>query len=307
MKILFVSSGKLGEVSYLVKNQGISIEKEGVDIDYFIIQGGWRGYLRSIRNIRRKFEEGNYSLIHAHYSFSAFVATLAGRFPMVVSLMGSDAYASHFYRSVAKFFYRHRWNATIVKSQEMKEVLGMDRALVIPNGVDTERYREIPKLEAREKIKYTKPGKLVVFVANPERHEKNFGLAQQAVEALGDKEVELMAVYNTPNELVPYYMNAADALILSSKWEGSPNVIKEAMACNLPIVSTHVGDVRENTQGVKGCFVCDRTAEALADGLKRALQMEKSEGRDRIFELQLDSQTVANRIVSIYKEVIQQE
>ena len=305
LKILFVSSGKLGKVNYLVKNQGISIEKEGVVIDYFIIQGGWRGYLRSIPIIRKKFKEGDYSLIHAHYSLSAFAATLAGRFPMVVSLMGSDAYSSRFYRSVAKFFYRHRWNTTIVKSQEMKEVLVMDRALVIPNGVDTERYREIPKLEAREKIGYNKPGKLVVFVANPERHEKNFGLAQQAVEVLGDKEVELMAVYNTPNDLIPYYMNAADALILSSKWEGSPNVIKEAMACNLPIVSTDVGDVRENTEGVKGCFVCDSTAEALADGLRQALQMEKSGGRDRIFELKLDSQTIAQRIIEVYRQVAQ--
>lgn len=303
LKILFVSSGKQGEVSYLVKNQGNSIEKEGVDIDYFIIQGGWRGYLKSIRIIRRKFKKGGYSLIHGHYSFSAFAATLAGRFPIVVSLMGSDAYASRFYRSVAKFFYRYRWNVTIVKSQEMIEVLGMDRALVIPNGVDTERYREIGKEEAREKIDYTKQGKLVIFVANPERHEKNVELGQQAVEALGDKEVELMAVYNTPNDLIPYYMNAADALILTSKWEGSPNVVKEAMACNLPIVSTDVGDVRENTQGVKGCFVCDSTPEALADGLRQALKVEKSEGRDRIFELKLDSQTIAQRIIEVYRQV----
>lgn len=303
LKVLVVSSGKLGQLSSLVKNQGESIVKKGVQIDYFIIKGGFWGYLKSIPGIREKFKKGEYNLIHAHYSLSAFSATLSGRFPMVVSLMGSDAYSSYFFRVLAKFFYRYRWSATIVKSQKMKEVLQMDRALVVPNGVDTERYNEIEKQEAQERIGYTKPGKLVVFIANPQRYEKNFELAQQAIEALGDKDVELMAVYNTPNKLIPYYMNAADVLILTSKWEGSPNVIKEAMACNLPIVSTDVGDVRENTQGVKGCFVCDSTPQALAEGLRQAFQVEKSEGRDRLFQLKLDSQTIAQRIVEVYKEV----
>lgn len=303
MRVLFVSSGNTGDVGVLVKNQADSLIKEGIEIDFYLIKGkGFWGYLRSIKGIRRKFLSGNYDLIHAHYSLSAFSASLAGRFPLVVSLMGSDAYLSGLMRFFARFFYFASWDITIVKTDRMKELLKMRKAVVLPNGVDTEKFNVISKQVARERIDYNKPNRLIIFVADPSREEKNFALARDAYNLLGLSDVELLPVYNKSNDLIPYYMNAADLLLLTSRWEGSVNVVKEAMACNLPIVSTDVGDVRDNIKDVQNCYVCDSNPHDIALKVKEVINKHGiSNGRERIFELKLDTKSVSNRIISLYE------
>jgi len=304
MKVLFVSSGKLGHVSALVKNQGDSIRKMGVDVDYFVIGSGFWGYLTGIFKIRKIFKTGNYDLIHAHYSLSAFVASLAGKFPLVVSLLGSDAFKPPLIHFITRLFQRYRWKATIVKTKEMYNLLCLENAHIIPNGVNTERFKPIPKDLACNRIGLSKNNRIAIFIADPARHEKNYLLAKHAVELFNQNEeyLELMTVYNVPNENIPIYINAADVLILTSKREGGVNVIKEAMACNIPFVSTDVGDVKDNSLGVKGCFICEQTPESLALGLKKALEIGVSEGRNRIFELGLDSDSVAKKIIAIYEQ-----
>jgi len=305
MRVLFVSSGNTGDVGVLVKNQADSLIKEGIDIDFYLVKGkGFWGYLRSIKGIRRKFLNGNYDLIHAHYSLSAFAASLAGRFPLVVSLMGSDAYISGIMRFFARFFYFASWDVTIVKTDRMKELLKMRKAVVLPNGVDTEKFNVISKQVARERIGYSKTNKLVVFVADPKREEKNFALAKQAFDSLNISDIELLPVFNKSNDIIPYYLNAADVLLLTSKWEGGVNVIKEAMACNLPIVSTDVGDVKLNTKGVTGVFICNNDSNSVANGLINALQLtERTNGRVNLFKRGLDSSSIAKRILLIYEAV----
>lgn len=305
MRVLFVSSGRLGEPSPLVKNQGQSLVKVGVDVEYSTIEGkGVAGYLRAIPKLRERVKTGKYDVVHAHYSFSAFTASLAGLFPLVVSLMGSDVYMSVLWRGFAKLFYWFRWNATIVKTERMKELLSIPNAHVIPNGVDLERFRPIDKETARKEIKYDRNKKLIIFISSPSRPEKNFALAQEAINRLKDSDVELMAVYNVKSEIIPYHINAADALILTSKWEGGVNVIKEAMACNCPIVTTDVGDVKWVIGQTEGCFVCNHNASDLADKIKLALAFgRKTNGRDRILELGLDSDTVAQKLIHIYKSI----
>jgi glycosyltransferase involved in cell wall biosynthesis len=304
MRVLFVSSGNSGDVGVLVKNQAESLIKEGIDIDFFLIKGkGFWGYMRNIKGIRHKFLSGNYDLIHAHYSLSAFAASLAGRFPLVVSLMGSDTYLSGILRIIVRLFYYISWDITIVKTVRMKNLLRMKRAVVLPNGVDTDKYMSIPKDVARKRIKYNKPHhKLIVFVADPQREEKNFALALEAFNLLKLDDVELLPVYNKPNDLIPYYMNAADMLLLTSKWEGGVNVVKEALACNLPVVSTDVGDVKENIKGVLGCYICECNPEDIASKIREVISNPNaSNGRERIFELKLDTKSVSNRIISLYQ------
>ncbi|MBN2396273.1 MAG: glycosyltransferase [Candidatus Atribacteria bacterium] len=305
MKILFISSGRNGDISELIKNQGKSITKQGIEIQYFTLDTGFSGYLKGIFLIREKIKKEKYDLLHAHYSLSAFAATLAGRFPMVVSLLGSDAYKPFYLHCITRLFSLYCWQVTIVKTKTMKERLALKNAEVIPNGVDISRFKPIPKAEARNVIQFNQGKKLVIFVANPARHEKNFSLALQAIEHLEDKNIELMPVFNITNEKIPYYMNAADVLLLTSKREGSVNVVKEAMACNLPVVSTDVGDVKENIKNLPGYYVCDSNPAALAEGISEALKYKGNlNGRDRILELGLDSETVAEKIIAIYKQVM---
>lgn len=309
MRVLFVSSGNTGDVGVLVKNQANSLVKAGVSVDFFLIKGkGILGYLKSVRHIRRTFHNGKYDLIHAHYSLSAFAASLAGRYPLVVSLMGSDAYLSGILRLIARFFYYTSWDATIVKTQRMKTLLKMKRAIVLPNGVDTEIFKEIPKEVARKEIGYYKLNKLIIFVADPTRAEKNFELAKKAFDLCQFDDAELMPVYNVPNHIIPYYLNAADVLLLTSKWEGSVNVVKEAMACNLPIVSTDVGDVKDNLSEVNGCYIATHDPIAIKNKLLMALSfIGKTNGAEKLKNMGIDSESVANRLIFLYQSVVKYE
>jgi glycosyltransferase involved in cell wall biosynthesis len=118
-------------------------------------------------------------------------------------------------------------------------------------------------------------------------------------------EVKLVRVSGEPHSVIPYYMNACDVLVLTSGYEGSPMVIKEAMACNLPIVSTDVGDVAQVIEGTEGCFLCEPTPQGVADKLMTVLSWGKrTNGRQRIGHL--DSKTVARQVADVYKEIYHQ-
>ncbi|MCJ7448589.1 MAG: glycosyltransferase family 4 protein [Bacteroidales bacterium] len=304
MKVLFVSSGKSGNVGNVVRNQGESLKAAGIEIDYYIIKPGLSGYLSAIPDISKTFKRGNYDLAHAHYSLSGFAASLAGCSPLVVSLMGSDAFMSGFLRTITQFFYKYKWDTTIVKTRQMKELLRMKRAQIIPNGVDIERFKPITMTEARTHINYQSDKKIILFISDPNRTEKNYDLAKEATAIVHNNNIELKQIYNVPNAEVPYYLNAADVLLLTSKYEGSVNVVKEAMACNCPVVSTDVGDVKWMTGGIEGCYITSFEPEAVADKIKAALAFGKiTNGRERIIELGLDSETIARRVVALYEEV----
>lgn len=306
MKVLFVSSGTRGEIGTIVKNQGESLIRNGIQVDYFIIpQKGFKGYIKSIPKIRKAYYQGKYDLVHAHYSLSAFAASCAGCFPLVVSLMGSDAYRPGFWRCLTRFFNYIRWQKAIVKTEKMKQLLRMKNALIIPNGVDMENFKPRLQIDAQREIGFDASKKLVIFVSNPARDEKNYPLALESIQTLDRKDVVLMPISNIRNGEIPQYMNAADLLLLTSKREGSPNVIKEAMACNTPIVSTDVGDVKEILKDVSCCFIGESTASELAIKIEAILKTaNRSNGRKKLFSMGLDADSVAKKIISVYKECL---
>lgn len=326
MKILFVSSGnnKFG-ISPIVKAQGESLQKAGIEIEYFTVVGkGYRGYIRNILRLRKYLKANSFDLVHSHFLLSSIVATLTHPPKLVVSLMGSDAYTSKFWNLLIKLFYK-RWDATIVKSEKMRDILGLSNCNVLPNGVDFEKFYPIDKQTAREKLGWNKK-RYVLFGSSPNRPEKNFKLAEEAVTEL-NSEVEFVTLQDIQHDLIAYYLNAADVLLMTSKYEGSPNIIKEAMACNCPIVSKDVGDVRWVMGETEGCYlISEKSPEGMAsqnekremnnkeriketsDKIREALaftdQVGRTKGRERIIELGLDSETVAKKIISIYKMVL---
>lgn len=301
MKVLFVSSGKSGDVGYVVKSQGESLIRHGIDIEYLTIKSGFLGYLQAIPHINRRVRRGGYDLVHAHYSLSALAATLAGCSPLVVSLMGSDAFHNRILRYIIRSLSKRKWAATIVKTDEMKSRLKLNNALVIPNGADTDRFTPIEKDTARKHLGLPSDKRIVLFVSVKNRPEKNFTMAKEAVESLHDLSVEIMHLYDTPNSEIPSYLNAADLLLLTSYREGSVNVVKEAMACNCPIVSTDVGDVRWVMSGTEGCYISGQDHESVAENIKKALDFgRRTKGRERLLELGLDSASIAKKIIDIY-------
>jgi glycosyltransferase involved in cell wall biosynthesis len=316
-------SSRFPSAQPFVSSQIDSLRKAGVEIDVLDLATccgkGWKKYIRGIFKIRKMVSSNQYDLIHAHYSYCGWVAKFQRRVPVVVSLMGSDLSGTPDIQG------RQTWRGRIdrmtslllvylvehiiVKSQWMATQVPRKNGIsVLPNGVDSELFRPMTRSVAREHFKMGEKGKVILFAANPANPRKNYALAQKAVNTMNggvaDSPNLLWPFYNQPHEEVPLAMNAADVLLLASFHEGSPNVVKEAMACNLPIVSVRVGDVAEIISGVRHCYIADYDPNDIATKLALVLESgERSDGRQYIENLRLE--VVADRLAEIYSQVLE--
>lgn len=305
MKILFVGRAKAGgDVGPILYAQGKSLEKQGFEVDYYPIKdAGFKGYLTNIKKLRTYIKQTNPAIIHAHYSLTGFVVSLATSKPVVGSLMGSFPKKNLRYFLV-QWFITFFWDATIVKSERTAIQLKRKNLHIIPNGVDLELFTSLDKLKLREKLLLKNDIKYILFAADPSRVVKNYSLAEAAVKLINDTNVQLLVVHNKPQESIAEYMCAADVLLLTSLSEGSPNVIKEAMASGIPIVTTDVGDVTHLLAGLEGAFISGSfNAAEIAALLQKALLVEKTDGLNRIKALKLDSICVAKRLSAIYENI----
>src|SRR5207253_1636582 len=151
-------------------------------------------------------------------------------------------------------------DACIVVSEHMKAFLPRSvSAHVIPSGLDLDQFRPIPREEARARLGLPLDKRLVLFVGNPAVERKRYPLAREAVDILKRSlPADLMVAWSVRHRDVPLWMNACDALVFTSMQEGSPNAVKEALACDLPVVSVPVGDVAQRIGGVAGCAMTAR-------------------------------------------------
>lgn len=354
-----------GKVSSFVQSQFDSLKEAGLEMLLCPATGhGWMAYAKTILKLRKMIRKEHPDIVHAHYSTCGFVAWLASlglrhhksaitnhqsqitnhqspitnyksqitnhKSPtIVVSILGSFPSHSLKWRYV-RFFIKHVWDKTITKSKRTADQLGFDLP-VIPNGVNIDIFHPMDQKEAREKSPITNQKspitnhKYIIWCSNPERPEKNWPLAQRAVElynaqcTMHDAQCELVAVYNKTPQEVATCMNAADVMLLTSMSEGSPNVVKEALACNCPIVTTDVGDVHERLDGVEGCYIIpadgtetyglqgcgewfEKDAIQLATCLAQALEFGKrTNGYDRIISDQITTSDIATNIINIYQ------
>lgn len=314
MKVLFVSSGHKGYINPIIHNQGESLKRAGVELDYYMVKGrGWKSYVKNIRPLREQIIEGGYDVIHVHYAFSAYMASMATiglKVPVVVSLMGSDIWAHKYYPFVVRVWNKMtRWSAVIVKSAEMRQRVGMPSAIVIPNGVNMDKYSPKPKAECQKALDWDASKTHVLFPANPTLGRKNWPLAEGAVRVLnesGEFNIELHGMVGVPNDQTPVLYNAADAVVLPSFYEGSANAVKEAMSCNRPLVTTDMGDCRERMEGAEGYFVANTfEVPEFAEMLKKALTFKGTpKGRERLLADGIADYQIAERLIKIYESVM---
>jgi teichuronic acid biosynthesis glycosyltransferase TuaC len=322
MNILFVSSGNaLNGISPLVENQGKSLIEYGHQVDFFTIQGkGLKGYKNATCRLRKYLKGKNYDLIHAHYGLSGIIALLANRgFPLVVSFMGDDLLGSNLKSGRLRkssliltrincFLAARCYSYSIVKSEEMSGILKIKNAEIIPNGVDLKHFYPEDKTKCREELNLPLSLIIIAFVSDPARPEKNFPLAQEAVSRLNMENVRLIPVFNRNRDDVHKWLNASDLVVLTSFHEGSPNIIKEAMACNCPAVSTDVGDVKHIFGNTAGYFLGTFNPDDFAETINKAILFSnhewKTEGRQRIKELDIDTDCIAGKITRVYKKIL---
>jgi glycosyltransferase involved in cell wall biosynthesis len=205
---------------------------------------------------------------------------------------------------ISKELARH-CDTVIVKSEEMlKHIPRECKAYVVPNGVDFEMFKPIQKEEARKQLGLDLNKTYLLFPSNPNYPVKRFELAKRAFEIVRKTvtNCELLVIYGKRREEVSLYMNASDCLLLTSYHEGSPNIVKEAMACNLPIVSVKVGDVQEVISNTDGCYIVTNKPEDIAGMIIKVLNKGKrTDGRQNIAHLEISN--IAKKIISIYQSL----
>ncbi len=284
-----------------VHEQVEGLRKRDLNVDVLLVGGKRRklSYVDGVRRFRRRVRERRYDLIHAHYVFSGIVARLQRRHPVLVSFHGAAEMVG--WVGLLCKLLAPLADAVTVTSEEHRAQLGRRDAHVIPCGVDLDLFVPMPREEARKRLGFAQAGKLVLFVGIL-RPEKRLDVIQAAVRLLQreDAHVELIVATGEPHERIPLYMNACDVLALASDYEGSPVVIKEAMACNLPIVSVDVGDVAQVIGGTQGCYICQRDAVDMAQKLDLALSpARRTDGRQAIRRLGLES--TVQGVLDIYE------
>lgn len=304
LKVLIVySSQGLFARKHLVTTQGTSLEKIGVQVEYYDISGkGLFTYAKHISPLRKYVKQRKFDLVHAQFGYSGFTCAFAGCKPLVVSLMGTDYILEKATSFLTRIFAKSLWDFTIVKSQKMYNNLRIKNSKVIPNGIDFARFNDIDREIARRQVGFQSSAH-ILWVSDPKKKEKNFDLAREALGHIKTEDVELTVVNNVELDKVPFYYYAADVLLVTSKWEGSPNVVKEAMACSLPIVSTDVGDVMDITKDVDGCYITESNPEAVAKAVDTALRFGKrTNGREKV--KYLDVTYISERLLDTYREIL---
>lgn len=302
-----------------------SIKQAGIDTDVCDLRGIPKlKYLQIIPQIRRAARSAN--LIHAHFGYCGWLAligrTLAfRRIPIVMSFMGSDLLGSPYnekgdleWLSIVEMKCNAAmagcYDQIIVKSQEMAGRISHVASQVIPNGVDLDIFKPMDRRQACAEISLNPDQFNVLFPGNPNNPRKGHQLASAAVKVAEqqlNKSINLVPLWRVKPEQVAVYMNACNAMVMTSVFEGSPNVVKEAMACNQCVIGVPVGDVHEMLDGVEGCFRTSRDAHEIGQALVHVLKAGlATNGRDILQSRGLSLEGVAGQVIGVYQRALEQ-
>lgn len=300
-----------------IKSQVDSLIAAGVEVEVIHAEPGpvLLRYLWTVVKVLQKARTKRFDIVHGHYGQWCLFARLQWYIPVVASFLGDDLLGTplgdgKYGRLPALITHISRWlckhvDAVIVKSAEMKRATRHEGVFVIPNGVDFELFQPMPRAEARAALGWDQDRYYILFGNDPDIPRKGFNLAQTAVERLRAKgvPVELIVANGLPQTKLVRYINASNALILSSLSEGSPNIVKESMACNIPVVATNVGDVADIIGQTRGCSICSHAPDELAAGIESALKhVGATTGRTDISHLECS--VVAKQVIAVYESVL---
>ena len=342
MKILVLASDKGGKFVPFIEEQIVALQQAGVEVIRYGVTGkGITGYLRELPALCRFIRAERPDLIHAHYGLCGLLANLQHRVPVVTTYHGSDINVPNIRRfskvairlSAYNIFVSKR-NIEIAirrKGEEAKRLSG--KYALLPCGINIpEPWSELQnKLVGQLTLNQwvqgvlSKDVKNILFagafdnkVKDPELAKEAIALCNSAIgngqwvmgindqSPIANRPINLIELKGYNRDQVNALMYNCDALLMTSKTEGSPQVIKEALACGCPIVSIDVGDVAERTSEVEGCHVVpSREPKDIAQALLQAIVYNgRTNGRDKIIEMGLSNELVAKHLIEIYKQVL---
>jgi len=308
VKILIICSGNSGYISPFTEEQAKSIEALGHEVKIVPIIGkGAIGYLSAIPNLRKQAKHFNPDIIHSHYGLSGLAACFVRGYPHVITFHGSDITVlwERFLSLIVHIFSDH---SIFVEENLSKKLntLYAKKSSIIPCGVNLDIFYPINKLEARDKLALDQSKLFALFGGSIRVKRKNYKLAQECVEKTG-KEITLIELFNKTRTEVNLILNAVDFLLLTSHSEGSPQIIKEAMACNCPIVTTDVGDIRKVYAGINGIYICNPNPNEFATKINQLLnsgdKLNKTLIRQNFIDLYLDTHSISLQINYQYNKL----
>lgn len=319
MKILEVSRYKNNFADHqlpFVTEQGEAIRALGHDVDYFLVRGN---YVKAVGALKKKIREFKPDIVHAHYGLSAITAELQSLVPVVTTFHNGETHNWHV--NLITSLMSLRAKHVIYVAQHIYDMVyfKVRNYSIIPCGVSLDDCFLMDKSEARKKLGWSDDKKYIMFGGAFDNLRKNYPLLRDAVTGLDYFDnIEIIEMRGLSRKDCVLRMNACDVFVLPTKNEGSPQALKEAMACNCPIVATDVADIKHllgdlpghyrlpNKKGNGAWWVGDEhSAEELAELLKQALAFEgRTKGRDRIVELGYTNELVAKKIIEIYKDIL---
>lgn len=303
-----------------IASQASSLTAAGFSVDVAYVRGfkSIGAYVRALGSLPT-MANGTYDVHHLHYGHTAAAgaATALRKVPLVVSYCGEDLLGAPRGNSVSRksavevALFRHLSHLadrTITKSAEMEQVLPKSRRAfntILPNGVDLSRFSPIDRHLARQRLGWALETPVLLFLGNPADPRKNVALARRTAELVRVQvpDARLHEAWQVDPSDVPLLLGAADVLVFSSLSEGSPNAVKEAMACELPVVASPVGDLEERLRGVDGTYLCKpNSATEFADAVMRVLREPGKRALEaRRAVSSLSTEHVATRLVDVYR------
>ena len=329
LKILIVASDKGGHFAPFIEEQITALQEIGVRVvRYAVTRKGVVGYLRELPALKRMIRAEQPDVIHAHFGLCGLLANLQRRVPVVTTYHGSDINVPSILR-FSKIAMRLSAHNIFVSARSVAIAFRLSpfasrlkkRSALLPCGVNLTDDQLLSRSEARKALGIAEQEQIVLFAGAFDNAVKDAPLAQEALSFAS----RLISDSAPASRLSPFasslilqelrgfsraevncWMCAANALLMTSKSEGSPQVIKEAMACGCPIVSVDVGDVAERVSGVEGCYVVHtREPNDIAEALLKAIAFEgKTNGREKIIEMGLSNEQVAEQLIEIYEQVL---
>lgn len=303
MKILIVCSKNSGCIAPFITDQVEALQGAGLICEYYTIEGkGVIGYLKNRAGLLEKIKSFQPDLIHAHYGLSGLLANTQRRVPVITTYHGSDINNPKVLRFSKIAIKLSTWN--IFVSQKNIDIARVKKKYsLIPCGVDTTVFQPMDKEEARKLLGFEIDEKLILFAGAFDNQVKNAELAIEAVKQVPKACLLELKGFTRPQ--IAQLMNAVDLCLMTSYTEGSPQFIKEAMACNCPIVSVNVGDVEKVMEGIEACFLVERNPETIGTKMNQILvENKRTKGAAKIKHLELDSAQITQKLISVYKNIL---
>jgi len=304
-----------------VARQAEFLRRAGIDVHVLPFRGAKNpfNYFKAWIQMKKTLRRDAYDLVHAQFGQSGLVGW-STHLPLVVTFRGGDilgvkgdndgriTLAGRLLRQLCRLLAM-RADAVIIVSEHMRKNIPRSVKLnVLPSGLDFDSVVCLPKLEARERLGLPPDERLILFAGDPSLERKRHRLADEAVKILNKTlTARLIIGWNVPHSTIILLMNACDVLLFTSSEEGSPNVVKEALACNMPIVSVAIADVPFRLRDVVGCEICaDERPETIAASVERVLRSgQRTNGREAVQNL--DENLITAKVIDIYRSVLGME